>query len=62
MLAIGTNNQLDNEIHIIITDRKPFLISDGSSSLLVVKSVIMNKIRKRYFIVNNLIYSDILSV
>lgn len=28
MLAIGTNNQLDNEIHIIITDRKPFLISD----------------------------------
>lgn len=34
----------------------------GSSSLLVVKSVIMNKIRKRYFIVNNLIYSDILSV
>lgn len=34
----------------------------GSSSLLVVKSVIMNKIRKRYFIVNNLIYSDILSI
>lgn len=34
----------------------------GSSSLLVVKSVIMNKIRKRYFIINNLIYSDILSI
>ena len=28
MLAIGTNNQLDNEIRIIITDRKPFFISD----------------------------------
>ena len=27
MLAIGTNNQLDNEIHIIITDRN-ILISD----------------------------------